>query len=670
MKKHIATLVMIVAVIVGMVGLGGKSVYAADKEVYLDGKIYDLCEKDKYDLSKGKETNEVIHRIYVKGEILSTSKKDGFASYAVENGNLKILVDNRVGQELNDQSDSKKWHIIKDSTDEVNGTELNDDIETGAIIIQTSKDGKIWVTANTETDIYNRAVIINNQIQNGENINAFYETTNVQINNGCYYRIIVAYKLEREIDPSKVLFVTKKEYEEKECAEIYQFYVYNPSINGEEELIKKDAYQFKDKYRVDSVNGFDNPSKIQSDDPHNNWEVGRFYVSGFTDFRKEGDVVTFLKTPGDKAALWFSLEQELDKCNGRTDIQVNYTDTGSDINFNTPTIENVGRGMLIVKKTDKGNKSERQIYTNYLEATATVGANTRVDLFEEGDYEVALDYELHYDKPFVFGTTTTKTLPYQIAFKFNVRNGDISMFLRKADSGEFIKNSGVAEKGFYIDVSNSQYLNMSIKREVLSDSMDGLVEDTKFSAVAKEGRNYTDEGIYTVTVKNPATGDSVEKRVYVGDKDIMRAHMKTGIPISEIKVRLENGATVDEYGNINDPEPEPEPEPEDLKESEDIAEGQSVSTNATDENNNSVEAEAEKTGKKDGESVISGNNTEYQNEVKNDKDNKEGNESNQNVSLKKYVLFSLIVVLVITGLVAYKKKGVLLPNKKEEGDKE
>lgn len=151
-------------------------------------------------------------------------------------------------------------------------------------------------------------------------------------------------------------------------------------------------------------------------------------------------------------------------------------------------------------------------------------------------------------------------ITYRIFFKFKVRNGDISAFLRDVDTNQFITNANVAPHGFYIDVANSQYLTMTIKREVLSESLDGLVEDTKFSGVAREGRNYTDEGIYTVTIKNLATGDSVTKRVYVGDRSILLVHMKTGMPISEINERLAAGAYIDDNGQLVDPvQPTEEP---------------------------------------------------------------------------------------------------------------
>ena len=552
MRKKFTILTGIIMIMIGVFSVNLLDVYAAGEIETLTGKAYDLGEKDEYEISKAENTKEEVSRFYLEGDISEVSTKNGFPSYAVDNGNLKIMVDKTFGTDLFSPKKEQDWHIIADKSKVVDSTKLDDDIGSGAIVVQTSKDGKTWINVSTETDIYEKADELNKRTVNGEQIDAFYETTNVQITEGCYYRIIVAYKLERTIEPSKVLFVEVKNTERKERLEIYEFYAYNPYVNKTEELDSADAYEFSDVYRVDSQDGFKNPTAIKSDDPHNDWTLGKFYVSGYTDVTYDGDIPVFLKVPGDKAVLWFNLEHALDKCNGRTDVKVEYISSGSDIYFGTPTIENFGKGALIIRKTDKNNKKERYIYTNYLEASATVGANTRVDLFEEGDYEVALDYQLHYDKPFVFGTTTTKTLTYRVFFKFKVRNGDISAFIRDVDSGQFITNANIAKNGFYIDVANSQYLSLSIKREVLTESLDGLVEDTKFSGVAKEGRRYTDEGIYTVTVKNLATGDSIEKRVYVGNSDILKAHMVTGISISEINERLAAGAVIDENGYISD----------------------------------------------------------------------------------------------------------------------
>lgn len=552
MKRKIAVLTSIIMILIGVFAVNSLDTYAAEKKETLTGKTYDLGEKDEYEISIAESVSDKASRFYLNGDISEVSTKNGFVSYAVESGNLKIMADKTFGTTLFTPKKEQDWHIITDKSKVLDSTKLTENIGSGAIVVQTSKDGKTWINVDVETDIYEKMDMLNKRTINGESINAFYETTNVQITTGCYYRILVAYKLQRTVDPSKIFWVEVKNTEQKERLEIYEFYAYNPNVNQAEKLDTADAYEFSDVYRVDSQDGFKNPTAIKSDDPHNDWTLGKFYVSGYTDVMYDGSIPVFLKVPGDKAALWFSLEHALDKCNGRTDVKVEYISSGSDIYFGTPTINDFGRGALIIRKTDKNNKKERYIYTNYLEASAAVGVNTRVDLFEEGDYEVALDYQLHYDKPFVFGTTTTKTLTYRVFFKFKVRNGDVSAFIRDVDTNQFITNGNIAENGFYIDVANSQYLTLFIKREILSESLDGLVEDTKFSGVAKEGRHYTDEGIYTVTVNNLATGDSVEKKVYVGDSDILKAHVTTGVSISEINERLAAGAYIDESGYIID----------------------------------------------------------------------------------------------------------------------
>lgn len=554
MKKCVA-IVLPLAIILGSVMLGGGTAKAAEKKEELAGKTYELSEDDNYVIESSNNEVGAATRFYLFGEIASTSTKNGFISYAIKSGNLKVMVDSSYASNFLSDENAREWHIISDKSKTVDATELSDNINSGAIIVQISKDGKTWINATIETDFYSNLNNINSKEVNGEKQDTFYETTNVQLTNGCYYRIIVAYELEREIDPSKILFWDKTNTEKKECLEIYQFYAYDSSVSQTESLNTKNAYEFGTVYRVDDQDGFENPILIKSDDPHNDWFVGKFYVSGYTDYRMDGDVPVFLKVPGDRAALWFNLEQELDKCNGRTDVKVIDISSGSDIYFGTPTIDNFGRGTLIVRKTNKHNQKEREIYTNYLEASAIVGANTRVDLFEEGDYEVALDYQLHYDKPFVFGTTTTKTFTYRIFFRFKVRNGDISAFLRDVDTNQFITNANIAEHGFYIDVANSQYLNISIKRDVLSDSADGIVSDNKFTGVATDGRKYTDEGIYTVNIENPATGDKTQKTVYVGNTDIMKVHMTTGLTIAEINEKLATGSYIDEEGQIIDPEP-------------------------------------------------------------------------------------------------------------------
>ena len=108
----------------------------------------------------------------------------------------------------------------------------------------------------------------------------------------------------------------------------------------------------------------------------------------------------------------------------------------------------------------------------------------------------------------------------------------------------------MTENGFRLDLAKSRYLKVNIKREVLKDSADGLVEDTRFNGPAKDGAQYTDEGIYTITVTNEYTGQFTVKKIYVGTNNVLRAHMTTGLSIPEINNLVAQGATISDDGTI------------------------------------------------------------------------------------------------------------------------
>lgn len=117
-------------------------------------------------------------------------------------------------------------------------------------------------------------------------------------------------------------------------------------------------------------------------------------------------------------------------------------------------------------------------------------------------------------------------------------------------TGSELTNSSMTENGFRLDLAKSRYLKVNIKREVLKDSADGLVEDTRFNGPARDGAQYTDEGIYTITVTNAYTGQFTVKKIYVGTNNVLRAHMTTGLSIPEINNLVAQGATISDDGTI------------------------------------------------------------------------------------------------------------------------
>lgn len=208
--------------------------------------------------------------------------------------------------------------------------------------------------------------------------------------------------------------------------------------------------------------GFSECNKITEDDPHFGWQLGDFYVNGFTRVteNKDGDPV-FLKTVGDTVTLWFELEQDITMLNGDDALSINGDSNGYDEYFGVEKTD-MGRGTLIIRHTDYQNHTDNPIiYTDYLAATATQNAAVEVKLCEEGDYEVALDYEVRKNNLDIFGWNPFPSYSdYRIFFRFSVRNGNCMVYPFDVGTGAELTNSSITENGFYLDLAKSRYLNM------------------------------------------------------------------------------------------------------------------------------------------------------------------------------------------------------------------
>lgn len=303
--------------------------------------------------------------------------------------------------------------------------------------------------------------------------------------------------------------------------------------------------------------GFSENNEITKKDPHYNWTLGSFSVNGYTRVIADDGNPIFLKTVGDEVVLDFQLEQDIDALNNDKLLMIaNDKKAYDNLLYKDETA--FGRGALIIRKTDayQNKKGTSQLYTDYLSGVK-VGANTQVEICEEGDYEVALDYSIRDKKitmPFIDKTIRSTYNDYKIYFTFSVRNGNCMVFPFDVVTGEELTNKAITENGFYLDLAKSRYLEINVKKEVLREGATGLTEDVRFNKPASDGEKYTDEGIYTITVSNPYTEEETVKKIYVGTNSVLKAYMTTGYAISDIQSLLKDGATIDDDGNITIPE--------------------------------------------------------------------------------------------------------------------
>lgn len=423
---------------------------------HVEGKVYTFDKDNAYKFSSDGEAisssdSQPYGAFSISGVDLTAEpeKKNGVSSYSVPEGHVSIQYTYSDG--LLSASD-EEWHLVDDNTTSIDVFKIDNNIQKGAIILQKSMDHLNWYNVSVQTNAFK-----NTPVQNG----VLYETTDIEMINGCYYRLVVVYELARKVGTSTVvLVIPKDEIEYKRIAEVYEFYVVDKNEHIEPLVANTKRYSLGETVLVSDFASYSGSKEISKGDLHYGWKLGNFFVSGFTSSVGAKDEVVFLKNAGDVVTLWFNLSQNISALNNDGGLTITSDNDGHDRYFQTP-MTNFGKGMLIIRYTDYENvKHDPVMYYDYLLANTMMGANTRVQLFEEGDYEVALDYEV----------TKSQLIPqthhYRIFFKFSVRNANCMVYPFDIVTGAELTNSSVTENGFSLDLAKSRYLNLYIKKEV------------------------------------------------------------------------------------------------------------------------------------------------------------------------------------------------------------
>ena len=596
--------------------LGSTVAYASNTSLPISANIYDLDKDSHYVIGEASPSKSAaIGTLFINGDVRTSSEVNSFSAYEVSNGNASFTY--TISSGVLERAE-EEWHIIDDKTKKVNGLTLDKDILSGALILQTSLDGINWTEDVLMSDIFSEE----------SNTDGFYTTKDVQLQNGCYYRIIIAYRMERRLEDSKILFVTTKNYEYKQVAEVYEFYAF-----CETDETSPDATPMKklgSKINTGKDNGYSGNEPIDKDDPHYGWDIGYFYINGYTRETATADQTpVFLKNVGDKVTLWFHLSEDINKLHGNELLTISEDTNGYD-----RTIEidqtNFEHGTLIIQYTNaQGEAQAPIIYTDYLAANARTGANTKVQLFEEGNYVVSLDYEIK-SMGGAFNQFASYT-NYKIMFKFSIRNGNCMVYPFDSLTGAELADNAITENGFKLDMAKSKYLTIDVQRSVLVVGTDGyLTEDVRFNRPSKDGETYTSEGIYTFKVSNLYTGENTTKTIYVGTNSYLRALSATGMSITELNAEIEKGAIVHEDGTIDVFVPI-ESEPSDLPAETDPE----TTTPITEEPNDDTLAETE---------VSTG-------DVSTDVD-----EETQKMNIAPFVVGAITVVIIVSAFITIKRK--------------
>lgn len=181
-QKLVKTLILILSVIM-LSGIFLVTTLASTGKNEVPGKVYEFDKDSHYEFSGENQFAETgednTYGVFsVSGNISDVGSKNGVPVYEVAEGNLSLFY-NHGDTLLNADVDS--WHLIDDKSKKVDALSLDDNILKGVIILQTSKDRLTWSDEGVITNAFSEKLV---------RTDAIYSTTDVQLINGCFYRII------------------------------------------------------------------------------------------------------------------------------------------------------------------------------------------------------------------------------------------------------------------------------------------------------------------------------------------------------------------------------------------------------------------------------------------------------------------------------------------------
>lgn len=144
--------------------------YAKESSATIKSDIYEFASNAHYEFSSATTSGgNAFGSFTISGDLKNAGSQNGVPAYSVNSEK----VDFHYGYSPS-QLDvpETEWHLIEDKAKKIDGISLDKNILSGAIMIQSSKNGVDWITDMTVTDVFTPDTDLSN---------ALYSTTGIQL---------------------------------------------------------------------------------------------------------------------------------------------------------------------------------------------------------------------------------------------------------------------------------------------------------------------------------------------------------------------------------------------------------------------------------------------------------------------------------------------------------
>ncbi len=222
MKHARRIITFILAVLIFTEGACAETIRISKSHFYQSEKQFELT--DSCEVEEMAFGQSALGELRISSDVIQDANYSDAQSYIVSDGHAVSFTYTGYQENIAESLPITDWHMVSDGTRKIGDFDFGSGIKKGGILVQKSSDGEEWQTAYTNTNVF--------ELHKDE-FNNFYTAARSDLGNGCYYRVVIAYKMEKQTSQSNFIFFDTSSYDRRWHVEVYELFLISDQIEVE-----------------------------------------------------------------------------------------------------------------------------------------------------------------------------------------------------------------------------------------------------------------------------------------------------------------------------------------------------------------------------------------------------------------------------------------------------
>ena len=215
MSKIKGILCILVLLVFSTTALASESMVVNVNTIYRSEEKFGVSDNEMLN-SSSEEYKDTIGKLVISAEDLNAISEKELDTYIIKSGYSAQFSYDSI-KDLTKPIKLDVWGLEDDGISRIGDFDWKKGVGKGGVLVQKSYDRENWETVFTDTNVFK---------DYSETIKNFYSATRADLNQGCYYRIVIAYRKAKKLtDTSFIGIFDTSEYKRAFCVEVYNIYL-------------------------------------------------------------------------------------------------------------------------------------------------------------------------------------------------------------------------------------------------------------------------------------------------------------------------------------------------------------------------------------------------------------------------------------------------------------